>query len=345
MLYKTNNPHGGDIYNSEIRLDYSANTNPLGTPKGVLDAIEEALPSVHRYPDPCCRKLVRAISEAEKVREDYILCGNGAAELIYAYCEAVSPKSAIEAVPTFSEYSQALEKSGCTLDRFMLSQSRDFELGGDFAEYVAEKKPDAVFLCNPNNPTGRTVSPQIIEKILCICKEKNIRLFIDECFLDLTDHGISAKEYLEKYPQLFILKAFTKSYGMAGIRLGYCMCADTHLLMRMSKITQPWNVSLLAQEAGEAALKERLFLEKTREIIGTERQWLKEELEKQGFYVCPSEANYILFRAPSGIDEKLKSRGILIRNCSNFHGLTDGWYRTAVRLHEENKILLDAIAR
>ena len=104
MLYQTTNPHGGDIYGEEVRLDFSANTNPFGTPQGVIDAVRAALTEMHRYPDPYCRKLTQAISEFEGVPKEYILCGSGAAEQIYAYCEAVHPKLAVELAPTFSEY-------------------------------------------------------------------------------------------------------------------------------------------------------------------------------------------------------------------------------------------------
>ena len=93
MLYDTKNPHGGDIYAGNVRLDFSANTNPFGTPESVLAAITRALPEVHRYPDPYCRALCAAIAAAEGVPEEYILCGSGAAELIYAFADAVAPPS------------------------------------------------------------------------------------------------------------------------------------------------------------------------------------------------------------------------------------------------------------
>ena len=86
MLYQTKNPHGGDVYGEEVFLDFSANTNPYGTPQGILDAVCQSLQEMHRYPDPYCRKLVRKIAEFEDVPKEYVLCGNGAAEMIYAYC-------------------------------------------------------------------------------------------------------------------------------------------------------------------------------------------------------------------------------------------------------------------
>lgn len=343
MLYQTGNPHGGDIYGEEVMLDFSANTNPFGTPQGVIRAVRDALDEMHRYPDPYCRKLTRAVSDFESVPGEYILCGNGAAELIYAYCEAVRPKLAVELAPTFSEYAAGLNRVGCKTERYLLRKEQEFALDGGFLTYLAETMPEAVFLCNPNNPTGRTIEPALMKQILEFCGARGIRLFVDECFLDLADSGESLKGTLRNNPQLFLLKAFTKSYGMAGIRLGYCLTSDTALLARMAQAVQPWNVSSLAQAAGVAALEERGFLRKTRELVAAERPWLKARLEELGFRVCPSSANYLLFKGPAQLHLKLKEKKIAIRNCDNYYGLGPGWYRIAVRLHEENACLIRAI--
>ena len=343
MLYQTPNSHGGDIYGEEILLDFSANTNPFGTPKGILDAVQAALPEMHRYPDPYCRKLTQAVSDFEGVPKEYILCGNGAADLIYAYCEAVRPNLAVELAPTFSEYALGLERVGSRVERFFLTMENDFALENDFLKFLAEQKPEAVFLCNPNNPTGKIIAPELMKKILAFCAKHNTQLFVDECFLDLSDIGESLKQYLANNRNLFILKAFTKSYGMAGIRLGYCLCADEKLLSRMAAASQPWNVSSLAQAAGIAALQEQVFLQKTKELVAVERQWLKRELEELGFRVIPSSVNYLLFQAPACLHTKLKAKKIAIRNCDNYFGLGPGWYRIAVRLHEENETLIRAM--
>ena len=318
MLYQTENRHGGDIY---IALDFSANVSPLGTPRSVTDAIERALPELYRYPDPYCRTLVQTISEYEGVPKNFVLCGNGASELIYAYCGAVRPKRAMELAPTFSEYSLALRRTGCEVVRFALKQEENFDLRKDFLPFLAREKIDALFLCNPNNPTGRLIADDLLEEILRICREKNIALFVDECFLSLSDGGVDLTPSLSDFPQLFILKAFTKSFGMAGLR----------------------NVSTLAQAAGVAALGDAEFLEKNRTIIRAERPWLEEKLRKFGFWVCPSQVNYILFRGDVGLTEQLRARGVAIRDCANFEGLTSGWYRVAVRQYEENEQLIAAI--
>ena len=343
MLYQTKNPHGGDVYGEEVLLDFSANTNPFGTPQGILDAVQAALPDMHRYPDPHCRRLIQAISDFEGVPKEYILCGNGAADLIYAYCEAVRPSLAVELAPTFSEYALGLGRVGCQVERYQLRQEQKFELDEGFLPYLAETMPNVVFLCNPNNPTGKTIAQSLLEKILNFCGTHKIRLFVDECFLDLSDNGESLKPFLAENPQLFILKAFTKSYGMAGIRLGYCLTSDTELLTQMSQAVQPWNVSSLAQAAGVAAMREQVFLQKTKELVAGERTWLKEQLEALGFWVCPSSANYLLFKGPADLHRRLKEKKIAIRNCDNYYGLGRGWYRIAVRLREENQCLIRAI--
>ena len=343
MLYQTENQHGGDVYGGGITLDFSANTNPLGTPTGVLEAVRRGLPQLHRYPDPYCRRLVQAIAGHEQVPASYILCGNGAADLIYTYCAALRPRTAVELAPTFGEYGAGLAQVGCRVERYFLHQAQNFDLDERFLSFLEEKKPEVVFLCNPNNPTGRLIPLPLLEQILQYCAAQGARLFLDECFLDLTEDGVSAKSLLAAHPELLILKAFTKSYGMAGIRLGYCLCADSALLRRMAAASQPWNVSSLAQSAGVAALAERDFLQRTLSLVRTERRWLTDNLTALGFWVCPSQANFLLFHGPLGLREGLLRQGIAIRGCGNYSGLDDGWYRIAVRPHEENEALITAI--
>lgn len=339
--------HGGDIYDKEIQYDFSVNINPLGTPDSVRQAIIDSAKDICNYPDPCCRELKRVIAEYEGVPDSCVLCGNGAAELIYSFCAALRPDTALELAPTFSEYSKAAEIAGCNVERFFLSEKDNFILKEDFLTLIKSKHYDIIFLCNPNNPTGCLIEPALLEEILRVCAQKNTKLFLDECFLELSDDGgiNSMKKNLLKYPNLFILKAFTKNFGMAGLRLGYCLCSDKNLLETMAKTTQVWNVSTPAQKAGCAALKEKDFLSKAKTIIFQERVMLAEELKKLGLWVCESKANYILFYSQKKIDDSLLDKGILIRDCSNYCGLGSGWYRIAVRLHDENVFLVRALQK
>lgn len=343
MLYKTNNPHGGDIYKDNVFLDYSVNVNPFGTPEGVKKAISDMIDKTDLYPDPFCRELVLEISKYENVEKDCILCGNGASELIYSYFDTVRPKKAVEVAPTFSEYSKVLFNIDCEILRYNLKKDSDFELDEGILDFLADIKPDVLVLCNPNNPTGRLIKSSLMEKILVLTRQNNIKLFVDECFLDFTEKGESLKKYLGEFPNIFILKAFTKNFGMASLRLGYALCKEYELLKRMSEKVQPWNVSGFAQKAGIAALGETDFIEKSRRYIENERKWLSDNLKDLGFWVCPSDANYLLFCGDKNLDTKLSEYGILIRNCSNFCGLGDGWFRVCVRLRKDNERLIRAI--
>ena len=341
MLYQTPNPHGGDLYSRSVELDFSVNTNPLGTPPSVEEAVRESAGSLCQYPDPYCRDLTAALADHEGVPEDFILCGSGAAELIYAYCRAIGVRTALVTAPTFSEYAAALEAEGRWVLSHPLREADNFGLTGSFLWTLEDTPAEAVFLCNPNNPTGRLIRSDLLEEICKLCRDRGIRLFVDECFLELSDGGRDASlaGHLAEFPNLFLLKAFTKTYGMAGLRLGYCLSANKPLLAKMSRSMQPWNVSLPAQRAGAAALREKNFIRQSLELIRTERPWLTGELEKLGLQVCPSQANYILLKGEKELFAPLLERGILIRDCSNYAGLGPGWYRIAVKTHGENQRL------
>ena len=344
MLYGRGNPHGGGQYGQPVRLDFSVNTNPLGTPPAVMRAVEASAGRLHQYPDPCCRALVAALAAYEGVPEAYILCGCGAAELIFAYCAALRPRRALELAPTFSEYAAALEAVGCLVERYALRPEDSFAVGEGFLQALERTGCDTVFLCNPNNPTGRLIRPEVLEAACGMCVRRGIRLFVDECFLPLSSGGQSLKGRLADMPGLFLLKALTKSHAMAGLRLGYCLSGDGTLLEAMSRQSQPWNVPLPAQEAGVAALGERDYLEAALRLIDTERVWLRRELEGLGLSVCPSQANFLLFRSGRELYAPLLERGVLIRDCANYHGLGQGWYRVAVKRREENQALVSALS-
>ena len=345
MLYQANNPHGGDIYGRPVTLDVSVNTNPLGPPPGVVRAVVDAAQLLDRYPDPHCRRLVAALADREGGPEEAILCGAGAAELIFSFCAALRPRTALELAPTFSEYAAALAAAGCRVERCALEEEQGFALTEKLLEELERKNCEVVFLCNPNNPTGRLIPPALLESILALCERRGGWLFVDECFLELSDggRGASLAPLLRPGRRLFLLRAFTKSYAMAGLRLGYCLCGAGALLERMGRQTQPWNVSVPAQAAGLAALGEEAYLRESRALIQSERRYLREGLEALGLTVCPSQANYLLVKSPAELSGPLLDRGILIRDCANYRGLGPGWCRTAVRRREENRTLLNAL--
>ena len=338
--------HGGDWagYRAEFgcdALDFSANVSPLGLPAGVAAAITNALPTADRYPDPLCRELRAALARAEGVPADWILCGNGAADLIFRLALAVRPRRALLPAPTFAEYEAALQTVGCAVQRVFLREENTFAVTEEFIDAVTPET-DIVFLCQPNNPTGQVTPPALVERLVRRCAECGAVLAVDECFLDfLPDRdALTAKQLLRDAPQLIILKAFTKLYAMAGVRLGYALCGDAALLEKMRGAGQPWAVSSLAQAAGLAALQETAYADAVRALIAEQRPRMAAGLRALGLRVMDGQANYLLFRATPDLGEKLRRRGAVVRSCANYPGLDAAWYRTAVRTAEENTRLL-----
>ena len=306
--------HGGDWagYRAQYghdALDFSANVSPLGLPQGVANAIAAALPHADRYPDPLCRALRAKLAPHEGIPAESILCGNGAADLIFRLAWAAKPRTALVTAPTFAEYAAALDTAGCEVKRFFLGEAEDFAVTDALVDAVDESI-DMVFLCQPNNPTGQVAERSLMQSILYKCKAVGALLVVDECFLDFLPDGDSftMKSELSGAKNLFILKAFTKLYGMAGVRLGYGLCADANLIAQMRGAGQPWAVSSLAQAAGLAALEQTEYVARVRALIEQERPYLENALRSLGLRVISGKANYLLFRAPNKLGEKMEKQ-------------------------------------
>ncbi|NLB29163.1 MAG: aminotransferase class I/II-fold pyridoxal phosphate-dependent enzyme, partial [Clostridiales bacterium] len=272
---------------------------------------------------------------------DCILCGNGAADLIYRLCDVLAPERGLVCAPTFSEYERSLERFGCTVERHQLNEQNGFAMTPEIEGSISEAT-DVLFLCNPNNPTGRLISHSVLAGALNRARQTGAAVVVDECFLDFTD-GISCKGYLESMPNLVIIKAFTKLYAMAGLRLGYLLCSDSELLEKLRAAAPFWSVSVPAQIAGVAALSCGGWIEKTRELVSGERAYMSKSLSELGLNVFPSDVNYILLRCNLPLYEPLLQKGVLIRSCANFYGLNETYYRVAVKTREENNRLIQAV--
>jgi threonine-phosphate decarboxylase len=334
--------HGGDIYgNPGVTLDFSVNTNPLGLPEEVRCALQSRVEEFARYPDPHCRELRGAIAAFESVPADWILCGNGAADLIYRLCYAMKPQKALVCAPTFSEYERALQQVGCQVEYHILAEANQFALT---EKILMQLTPgiDMIFLCHPNNPTGSLIPLDLMERILNRAQENKTLTVIDECFLDFTD-GESAKRNLRDMPGLVVLKAFTKMYSMAGLRLGYLLCSDANVINKTNAAAQCWSVSVPAQIAGVAALSLSDWQDRTRRHITEERRLLSEKLSSLGITVFPSDANFLLLRYAKPLYESLLQKGILIRKCENFKGLDKFYYRIGVKTRLDNIRLVEAV--
>ncbi|MCD8023152.1 MAG: aminotransferase class I/II-fold pyridoxal phosphate-dependent enzyme, partial [Lachnospiraceae bacterium] len=323
-------------------------------------------------------------SDSCGILPEHIICGNGAAELMFALSGAFRPTRALLAVPSFFEYEQALDAFGCEITRCRLRPEEDFNLAESFLEKVIsfarpgafgdvsfengatesalpEQKKISVserlmlILGNPNNPTGRTIEKSVLHRLLRICGEYHIFLVLDESFFDfLSDDDqrgtFSGAAEVPENPGVFVIRSFTKIYAMPGIRFGYGICADQELLAKMRQLLQPWNVSLIAQEAAFVAASEYDFARTSAVLTRQNRELLTKALAELGIRMFPSSVNFLLFQAPPGLDAYCLSHGFLIRECSNFPGLEplDSCcqkrnYRICVRSQAENDALLQVM--
>ena len=249
--------------------------------------------------------------------------------------------------PAFSEYERALGAAGGQTEFYELREEQEFEIGADFLERI-NPEVDLVFLCSPNNPTGWPLEQEFVKEALERCRACGARLVLDECFIDfLEDPGqYEARDLIREYPELLVVKAFTKSFAMPGLRLGYALCGDRKFLERMQEMLQPWNVSLPAQVAGVAALQgAEGYLEETRKVVARGRAFIREGLEACGFPVYGSKANYVFFKGRPGLYREALAAGFLIRDCGNYRGLPEGFFRVAVRTEEENERLMAWLRR
>lgn len=337
--------HGGDVYTYRNMLDFSANINPLGPSQNVIEAAKKGVENANVYPDSRCGRLRAELANKIDLPADYFLAGNGAADLLFSLVLAEKPRHALLPVPAFSEYEQALKTIGCKIKYKILCAENNFRITEDILDEIVPEI-DIIFLCSPSNPAGQLIEKRVLELIIRKCQKNNIRLVVDECFFDfVSDMPYCLTDLSKEYPCLFLLRAFTKMHAVPGLRIGYCICSDRDLLERMESVRQPWSVSVPAQEAGIAALNETRREEETRSLILAERDRLERKLAQLGFRVIPSKANFILFYGTAGLAEKAKKHRILIRDCSNYSGLWEGWYRIAVRLGEENKHLIEVLKK
>lgn len=351
--------HGGNIYLLAERLgiaendivDFSASINPLGVPKSVQTAMKENMQYLFNYPDPDTKRLRLKISEHIGVSADSLICGNGSTELIYLIVRALRPVRVLIPQPTFSEYERACRKNlGIDVVRYALKRENDF--GMDPEDLVrtmsGETSPslrcDMVFLCNPNNPTGRLIKRQDMLRIAAAAKELKCALVVDEAFIDFCP-GASIIDEVGNNPYLVVLRSLTKMYALSGLRIGYAALAPS-FLNAVREAKEPWTVNSLAQVAGIVALDDEAYKAETFAIIEKEKKALEKGFRRLGVHYLPSSVNYYLLqsRRAHELTSFLKERAILVRDCSNFPGLDSSYIRIAVKSKHDNMRLLEEIS-
>jgi threonine-phosphate decarboxylase len=343
--------HGGvhSVNPNLVKIDFSSNVNPLGISKKVIHSLQKNAGLISStYPDPECKDLRKKLCEylGKDLDPDWISVGNGATEIIHNFARTFARNKVVIPAPTFCEYELASKRVGANI---VFAPLKDLTL--DTKDIIEKaKNSDAVFLCNPNNPTG-LLSTKSIKKIIEHI-DSSTKILIDECFIELVDDDNAQYAIIDKikeFDNLVILRSLTKSFGLAGLRVGYSIC-NPRLARQISANKIPWNVNGMAQIAGIVALQDLMHLRKAREIIKKERRCMHDYIKRKmnSFIPCQSDVNYFLIHLKENSvrvrDSILIKNGILVRDCSTFTGMEKAEYiRVAVKTHKENLLLIEAL--
>ena len=368
--------HGGNIYKASEHLnmpvdsilDFSANINPLGIPKTLKEILVSNINSLVNYPDPDYTKLRKQLSGYIDVSYKNIIPGNGSSEIIFLLLKALKPQNILIPAPCFLEYEKASEDAKISAHYFKLEEEDDFKL--DIEKFINKLKSGVkcILLCNPNNPTSTLISKDDMQYILKSTYRYGVMMIVDEAFIELTLGGSSnsVTQLIQKYSNLFVIRAFTKAFAVPGLRLGYGIGSED-IIKKMHLIQQPWSVNALASCAGDFLPSAEEYLKKTQIWLADEKEWLFKGLSSIPYLkVYEPQTNFILakltktgqylksikIQEPSkevididaaALRESMSKKGILIRNASNFRFLDKHYLRVAVKDRKSNECMIKAL--
>lgn len=344
--------HGGNVYLvsretgiplSRI-LDFSASINPLGVPESAAAVIRESIGYLPHYPEPFADELSMHVGEHLGLDPGAILCGNGSTELIYLVVRALAPGKVLIPAPTFSEYEAAcVMQRGTSCVRHVLSPENNFDI--DVNAFIGSMAGcNMVFLCNPNNPTGRILKRDAVLAMADAADRNSCYFVVDEAFIDFAPENSVADE-VAKRSHLIVLRSLTKFYALSGLRVGYGVF-PAGLYESIKKYKEPWTVNTLAQKAGIAAIHDKDYHERTMTVIRDGKHFLEQGLKNLDIRYIPSASNYYLLKLDNAHDLicALRKKGILVRDCAGFPGLDGSFVRIAVKSERENAALLKEFA-
>ena len=326
-------------------LDFSANINPLGPPDALKMKWNDFYKKVTVYPDPYSITLKEQLSKKEQVPIDSLLVGNGGAELITLAARMLEGKKVLLIQPTFSEYEHACRVNRCEIIIHQL-EAPDFELNLD-GIHQKLRDADALFFCNPNNPTGIHYTKSDMIMMMEECEKHDCLFILDEAFYDFLEDYQSLLPYIKRFPHLIVIRSMTKMFAIPGIRLGYA-AGDPATIAKLQNLQSHWSTNAIALAAGELCIEEEAFIRRTQTYIANERKRLFTYHKKQGFMISASKVNFYLLQDPYRKDqfalfEFLLKKGIIPRHTFNFPGLEGNWLRFAIKNSQENEQLMEVL--
>lgn len=328
-------------------IDFSSNVNPhiisdLG--KYVLEGLEKS----RSYPDINYTNLRNNISDYIKVDSELIIPGNGATEIIYLLMKSIKRRLAI-LNPTFSEYGRGAKLNNLEIIDFHLKEENNFSIDLDEIQKNMDKF-DSLFVCNPNNPNGKVKD---LNELLDLMIENDKLLIVDETFMEFVgeEEKYSLINKIEQTPNLFILKAVTKFFGMPGLRLGYGVTSNKQIIKNIYEYKEPWTINSFAENLSNYLFKDKEYINGSKDYYINERKFMLEELRKiSRLKVYDTDTNFVLIKLDDDEANSLKLElfekyNILIRDASNFIGLDKSYIRVAIKYHNDNKVLIESLRK
>ena len=328
-------------------IDFSSNVNPhiisdLG--KYVLEGLEKS----RSYPDINYTNLRENISDYINIDSKNIIPGNGATEIIYLLMKSIKRRLAI-LNPTFSEYGRGAKLNNLEIIDFHLKEENNFSIDLDEIQKNMDKF-DSLFICNPNNPNGKVKD---LNELLDLMIENDKLLIVDETFMEFVgeEEKYSLINKIEQTPNLFILKAVTKFFGMPGLRLGYGVTSNKQIIKNIYEYKEPWTINSFAENLSNYLFKDKEYINGSKDYYINERKFMLEELRKiSRLKVYDTDTNFVLIKLDDDEANSLKLElfekyNILIRDASNFIGLDKSYIRVAIKSHNDNKVLIESLRK
>ncbi len=324
----------------------ASNESPYPPFPAALEAIDKAKGSLNRYPDSNCYELKKALAELYGVEEDMIFVGNGSDEVMKLLAQLVlgPEREAIIPQPSFIFYPIATRLAQGEPVTVPLNSQLKIDLP-KLLESVNENTR-IIFLANPNNPTSTIVTGAELREFLEALPEE-ILVILDEAYAEfvMDDSYQSGLEFLRKHENVVVLRTFSKIYALAGLRIGYGIMSP-RLVEALNKIREPFNVNSMAQRAALSSLKSQDEVERRRRENAENREYLTKELERRGFKVAPSQANFLF--VDFGLDgrklfQKLLKRGVVVRTGDIFGFGFETYLRVSVGKRDEVEFFLKAL--
>ncbi|MGE5257948.1 MAG: threonine-phosphate decarboxylase [Hyphomicrobiales bacterium] len=350
--------HGGNTYDLARRLgcspadilDLSSNVNPLGPPPGLYDHLVQHLDAASVLPEVDNRGIIRSYAEYLGVFPDRVIAGNGTTQFIFSIPGVLGLKKALIVGPTYSDYADACRLQRVACEFFLCAESEGFQ--PDLARLEkAVARAHAVFICNPNNPTGNLIPADALKQ-LCL-RNPRVRIIVDESYLPFVIEGERRSLARSGIENLMVLLSLSKIFRIPGLRIGFLVAAPA-IIQAFAGVMWPWSVNGLGQAAVryvcEAGPALETFVAETRAYLDRERMLFQERLGgTPGLRVFPSPTSFFLVLLPEGLSASavwtaLADERILIRNCANFQGLSDRFIRISPKDPAANRRVAERLA-